>query len=310
MYKHLFGPVPSRRLGMSLGVDLVPHKICTLDCVYCECGVTNKLTMQRKEYILFERVTEELKEYFENSPKPDYITLTGSGEPTLNSRIGEIIDYIKGNFDVKVAVLTNGTLLWMPEVRKEISKADLVLPSFDAAVFDDFQKINKPTPELNLQTYLQGIIDFRKEYKGQIWLEILILPGFNDCKTNIVTLKHAILQIKPDRVQVNTLDRPGTIDNLRAATLAELNYIVEKWNLPNVEIVSKITRRSDMKGFRSDIETAILETIERRPCTLEDLEQITGLHFNELNKYLSILENEQKIRAEKQERGFFYMIRK
>lgn len=310
MYKHLFGPVPSRRLGMSLGVDLVPYKICTLDCVYCECGVTSKLTLKRKEYILFSQVSEELKEYFSTSPKPDYVTLTGSGEPTLNRRIGDIIDFVKENFDVKVAVLTNGTLLWMPEVRKEISKADLVLPSFDAAVFDDFKRINKPAPELDLQTYLQGLIDFRNEYKGLIWLEVLILPDYNNSEANITTLKHAILQIKPDRVQINTLDRPGAIENLRAATLAELNYIVEKWNLPNVEIVSKIPRRSDMKGFRDDIETAILETIERRPCTLVDLEQITGLHFNELNKYLSILENEQKIKSEKQERGFFYMIRK
>ena len=180
MYKYLFGPVPSRRLGMSLGVDLVPRKICSLDCVYCEVGKTTKLTLERKEYILYDKVTDELTHYFENNPDPDYITFSGSGEPTLNLRIGDVLNFIKQNKPkIPIAVLTNGTLLFKPEVREEIKNADVVLPSLDAATNLIFHKINRPVPEFDIKRYIQGLIDFRKEFKGKIWLEIFILPEDN-----------------------------------------------------------------------------------------------------------------------------------
>ncbi len=145
MYKYIFGPVPSRRLGMSLGVDLVPHKVCSLDCVYCECGKTTKLTTDRMEYILYDKVTDELKHFIENNPAPDYITFSGSGEPTLNSRIGDVLEFIKKiKPDIPVAVLTNGTLFNDKQVRSEIMDADVVLPSLDAASQEVFEKINRP----------------------------------------------------------------------------------------------------------------------------------------------------------------------
>jgi wyosine [tRNA(Phe)-imidazoG37] synthetase (radical SAM superfamily) len=144
MYKYLFGPVPSRRLGMSLGVDLVTHKVCSLNCIYCECGATTELTIKRKEYVPICDVKNELKHYFENNPDPDYITFSGSGEPCLNSGIGEVIEFIKSKRDdISVAVLTNGTLLNQIQVRKELLKADLVMPSLDAAERYCFTKIKK-----------------------------------------------------------------------------------------------------------------------------------------------------------------------
>ncbi len=311
MYRYVFGPVPSRRLGMSLGVDLVPHKVCSLDCVYCECGATKKLTLDRKEYILYDKVTAELSEFFKNNPDPDYITFSGSGEPTLNLRIGEVLNFVKNlKPNIPVAVLTNGTLLWQPQVRKELLAADLVLPSFDAVVSPDFQQINRPVADLDLEKYLQGLVDFRKEFLGKIWLEILIIPDYNDSDENILALKDAILQIKPDKVQLNTLDRPGAVNDLRPATNAELRHIMQVWNLPNVEIITPPPNRKKIKAYRADTETTILETISRRPCTLEDLKNILGLHFNEINKYLGVLENDNKIEAVKQERGFFYKIKK
>jgi len=307
MYRHIFGPVPSRRLGMSLGVDLVPHKVCSLDCVYCECGPTKKLTLERKEYILYDKVTTELQEFLKNNPDPDYITFSGSGEPTLNSRLGDVLDFVKSiKPNIPVAVLTNGTLLWMPEVRKEILKADLVLPSFDAMAIDEFIKINKPAKDLDLNKYLQGLIDFRKEFKGKIWLEILIIPDYNDSEENITTLKDAIIKIGAEKVQLNTLDRPGSVNDLRVATNAELKHITKVWNLPNVEIITPPPDRKKITSYRKDNEDAILDTIYRRPCTLEDLKQILGLHYNVLNKYLGVLEGEGKIEAIKQDRGFFY----
>ena len=169
MYKYLFGPVPSRRLGMSLGVDLVPHKVCSLDCVYCECGPTTKLTVERKEYILYEKVTKELEHYFKHNPDPDYITFSGSGEPTLNLRIGDVLKFIKQKKpNIPVAVLTNGTLLSQKQVREELLDADIVLPSLDAALNASFSKINRPNREINIEEYIKRIRDFRNKFKGKI----------------------------------------------------------------------------------------------------------------------------------------------
>ena len=309
MYKFLFGPVPSRRLGMSLGVDLVPKKVCSLDCVYCEVGKTTKLTLDRKEYVEFDKVKEELTHYFNHNPDPDYITFSGSGEPTLNISIDKILQFIKQNKpNIPVAVLTNGTLLYDKNVREAILNADLVLPSLDAATEDVFKKINRPAKDLSIDKYINGLVDFRKEFKGKIWLEIFILPNYNDTENELTELKKAILRIKPDSIQLNTLDRPGTIPNLRGATKQELQRVSEYWKLNNVEIISSSQERRNIQSFRSDIETAILETIARRPCTLDDLTKILGLHINEINKYLDVLEFEEKIKTVQQERGVFYQI--
>lgn len=310
MYKYLFGPVPSRRLGMSLGVDLVPKKVCSLDCVYCEVGKTTSLTLQRKEYIKLDRVKEDLIHYFNNNPDPDYITFSGSGEPTLNICIDEVLKYIKQNKpNVPVAVLTNGTLLYDGNVRETLLNADLVLPSLDAATEEVFKKINRPAEDLHIDTCIQGLIDFRKEFKGKMWLEILILPGYNDSESELAELKKAILKIKPDSVQLNTLDRPGTISHLRGATREELQRVSDYWGLDNVEIIAAAPERKNMQVYRNDIETAIVETIKRRPCTLEDLTKILGKHVNEVNKYLDVLEAEGKIETVEQKRGAFYQVK-
>ena len=310
MYKYLFGPVPSRRLGMSLGVDLVPKKVCSLDCVYCEVGKTTKLTLERKEYIKVDRVKEDLTNYFNNNPDPDYITFSGSGEPTLNVCIDEILQFIKENKPaVPVAVLTNGTLLHDSNVRATLLKADLVLPSLDAATEEVFNKINRPAKGLSIDTCVQALIDFRKEFKGTMWLEVFILPGYNDSKNELAELKKAILKIQPDSVQLNTLDRPGTVSQLRGATREELQAVADDWGLDNVTIIAAAPERKQMQTYRSDIETAIVETIVRRPCTLDDLSKILGKHVNEVNKYLDVLEADGKIETVEQERGVFYQVK-
>ena len=311
MYKYLFGPVPSRRLGMSLGIDLVPHKVCSLNCIYCECGRTTNLTIERKEYVPYDKVIKELKHFMSNNPAPDYITFSGSGEPTLNSRIGDVIDFIKQNYpDISLALLTNGTLLNNKEVRKEIIKTDVVLPSLDAASDIAYRKINRPFHSLDLTDYINGLVQFRKEYNGKIWLEVLIIPEYNDDKENLKLLKEAFLKIKPDSIQLNSLDRPGVIDGLRTMSKQKLQEIVDLWELDNVEIIAAAPERKDIKSYRSDTESAILETIFRRPCTLDDLVKILGLHINEINKYLDVLEAEDKIEPIRQERGIFYQIKK
>ncbi|MCD6564656.1 MAG: radical SAM protein [Bacteroidales bacterium] len=309
MYKYLFGPVPSRRLGMSLGVDLVPHKVCSLNCIYCECGATTNLTTKRAEYVPYNKVIQELEKFLGNKPSLDYITFSGSGEPTLNSRIGDILKFIKQNYrGIPVAVLTNGTLLNDKQVRGEILGADLVLPSLDVASDLSFRKINRPFHSLNIEDYIDGLIEFRKEYKGKIWLEVLIIPGYNNRKQDLELLKEAFVKIQPDSVQLNTLDRPGVIPGLKAAGREELEQIADFWGLDNIEIIAAAPSRKEVKSFRNDIESAILETIFRRPCTVDDLVKILGLHINEINKYLDVLEADNKIKTVQQARGVFYQI--
>jgi len=311
MYKYLFGPVPSRRLGMSLGIDLVPLKVCSLNCIYCECGRTTTLTLERNEYVPYHAVIKELEHYLSDNPAPDYITFSGSGEPTLNSRIGEILQFIKQKYpDIPVAVLTNGTLFSKKSIRKEILSADVVLPSLDAVSDLSFRRINRPFHSLDITEYIQGLVDFRKEYKGKIWLEVLILPGYNDDIKELRLLKDAFNKINPDSIQLNTLDRPGAVDGLRAANKRELQSVVDYWSLDNVEIIASAVERKEIKSYRTDTESAILETISRRPCTVDDLVKILGLHINEINKYLDVLESENKIDSIRQERGLFYQRNK
>jgi len=307
MYKYLFGPVPSRRLGMSLGVDLVTHKICSLDCIYCECGRTTELTVERKEYVPHDVVIEELEDYFKQNPDPDYITFSGSGEPTLSARIGDVIAWIKEKKpEVAIAVLTNGTLLCHKEVRDALLPADLVMPSLDAALISSFQEINRPCAEINLDNYIKGIADFQKSYTGKLALEILILPGVNDSREDLAALKQACDTILPDVVQLNTLDRPGAVSDISAATPERLLEIQTFLGKDRVEIIAAVTQRKGTKAYRKDMESAILETIHRRPCTPEDLASILGTHINDINKYLSVLELEGTIESLRQERGIFY----
>ncbi|MCD6180725.1 MAG: radical SAM protein [Bacteroidales bacterium] len=310
MYKYLFGPVPSRRLGMSLGVDLIPKKVCSLNCVYCEVGKTTKLTTDRMEYVKYDKIIAEIKRFMSNNPKIDYITFSGSGEPTLNSKIGAVMDFIKTNYpDIKTAVLTNGTLLSDKKLRKELLKADVILPSLDAASQEVFEKIDRPNAKIKIDNYIQGLIDLREEYKGKIWLEIFLLKNYNDSEKELDLLKKAIIKINPDSIQLNTLDRPGTVMDLIPLSRNELQKIIDYWELPKVEIIASAPERTNIDSYSGDIETAILETIARRPCTLDDLHRFLGIHINEINKYLGPLEADNKIKSVSLERGVFYELK-
>jgi wyosine [tRNA(Phe)-imidazoG37] synthetase (radical SAM superfamily) len=294
---------------MSLGVDLVPKKVCSLDCVYCEVGKTTKLTTERMAYVPLEKVTREIDHYFGHHPDPDYITFSGSGEPTLNIHIGEVLNYIKKTKpDIPVAVLTNGTLLHDKQLRTELLGADVVLPSLDAASEGVFKAINRPDKKLSADKLIRGLIEFRNEFPGKIWLEVFILPGYNDTPEELERLKNAIDRIGPDSVQLNTLDRPGTVRDLKSASIGSLSKIADRWGYEHTEIIAKPLQRKKLSSYRSDRAGAILETIVRRPCTVDDLSEILGLHVNEINKYLDVLEEEGRIRSHEQERGIFYMI--
>ncbi|MDO9576623.1 MAG: radical SAM protein [Candidatus Cloacimonadales bacterium] len=306
-YKHLFGPVPSRRLGMSLGVDLVPYKVCSLNCIYCEVGETTIHTLERKEYVSVSEVLDELDHFLAGNPELDYITFSGAGEPTLNIGIEEIISHIKENYpQYKLALLTNSTLLSDEKVREEIKDIDLLLPSLDAVSDDVFRKINNPVTSLKSQDIIDGLIEFKKIFKGEIWLEIFIVPGMNDTKEELKLFKKVLKQIRPERIQLNTLDRPGTKEWVVPSTRENLKRIAKKLHPLPVEIIAKFKSRRGIASYSDDVESRILETIRRRPCTTQDLADMLGLHLNEINKYLSELILLKMVTSEVQERGTFF----
>jgi len=204
--QHIFGPIPSRRLGRSLGIDLVPYKTCSYDCLYCQLGRTTHKTVRRKEWIPLEAVVDELKAKL--PCRPDHITLSGSGEPTLYSRIGELIDRIRTFTAVPVAVLTNGSLLWRRDVRESLNEADIVIPSLDAGDASMFCTVNRPHKEIVFEQMLDGLIQFRQEYHGSYRLEVFVLSGYTAVASEIDKLAGCIKKISPDRVQLNTVTRP------------------------------------------------------------------------------------------------------
>ncbi len=304
-FKHLFGPVPSRRLGVSLGIDLVPYKTCSFDCVYCECGKTTNKTIKRIEYVPTHEIINELKTYLDKNPELDYVTFSGAGEPTLHNGIKQIIDFLEQNYQYKVAVLTNASLFYDKKVRMEIKNADLVKPKLDAGSDEIFKKINRPHENLNLNKIINGLIEFRKEYYGKIYLEIFIIPNLNDTTTELEKIKDIVKKINPDKIQLNTLDRPGTEKWVIPAEKKKLDEIA---SFLDAEVITEFSSRKKIKSFSKDIEENIISTLRRRPCTSRDLSKILGIHKNEINKYIQELIETGKIKSKVEERGTFFMI--
>ncbi|MCB5263274.1 MAG: radical SAM protein [Candidatus Cloacimonadaceae bacterium] len=308
--KYLFGPVPSRRLGISLGVDLVPHKVCSLNCVYCEVGKTDLLTLERKEYVPINDVLAELDEFLATKPNLDFITFSGQGEPTLNSGLGRVINHVKDHYPVyKVAVLSNGTLFWDRSLRREVMRADLILPDLDAVSQDIFLRINRPKAGLDNKKVIQGLKDLRAEFPGKILMEVFLVPGLNDSPEELQLIRSELLSIAPAIVQLNSLDRPGTEDWVKAMPRDSLLRIVDYFKPLKVEIIANPQSRKTIPSFNGSIEQQILDTITRRPSTDADLCQILSLHKNELNKYLSVLLENNRITAIEMERGTFFKIK-
>ncbi|MCK4889361.1 MAG: radical SAM protein, partial [Candidatus Aminicenantes bacterium] len=298
MDKHLFGPVPSRRLGISLGIDIIPFKTCTLDCLYCECGRTTDHTAERRSFFSTKDLMSEFNEFLKTGDYLDYITFSGSGEPTLNSDIGHLIKEIKEMTRTPVAVITNGTLLHLPEVQKDLLSSDLILPSLDAVSEDVFRKINKPAPGITAEKVINGLKSFSREYKGEIWLEVFISRGINDSEGELEKIREVIEQIMPSKVQLNSLDRPPAYSEAEPAGHDLLGLIVEKWNGLPVEIIKRVKRREEIPSFSKNLESNILNTIVRRPLTIEDLIILTGKNRLEILKYIDVLEKEKQIRTE------------
>jgi wyosine [tRNA(Phe)-imidazoG37] synthetase (radical SAM superfamily) len=295
MKKYIYGPVPSRRLGFSLGVDTIPYKTCSFDCVYCQLGKTIDKTVKRMEYIPENEILSQLKKRLSLGRKIDYITFAGSGEPTLNSKIGELIKSIKGMTSIPVAILTNGSLLFRESMRSDILNADLVIPSLDAVTQEIFEIINRPHPSLNIDKIISGLINFREEFKGRLWLEVMLVKGINDNLDHIKKMKSVIERIKPDRIQLNTVVRPPTEKFASPLSPKELEKIKNVLG-DNTQIIAKFESREQI-AYIKDVEEAIVTLVKRRPVTLQDISNSLGIHRNEIIKYLSSLERDKKIKS-------------
>ncbi|WP_234983961.1 radical SAM protein [Selenihalanaerobacter shriftii] len=233
---------------MSLGIDLLPNGICTFDCIYCERGSTAEFNIERKEYIPAKKVIKELDRFLKRKPKLDYITFSGSGEPTLHSKIDKIVGFLKQNYsEYKIALLTNASLFADKKILDKIKKIDLIVPSLDAVLESTFQTINRPVSNLSINDIIDGLINLDKNYTGKIWLEIFIVPGVNDTKKEIKAFKKAINQINPQRIQLNTLDRPGVENWIQPATKKNLNQIAATLG-DKVEVVGNFKPRRNQKS--------------------------------------------------------------
>jgi len=316
--KYLYGPVPSRRLGLSFGVDIIPYKVCTLDCVYCQLGRTVEKITERREFGPVEPVLTELREALSKGCEADYVTIGGSGEPTLNLRLGELVDGIKQVTDIPVALLTNGTLLYRPDVRADCAKIGVVLPSLDAGDEQTFRRIDRPESAISIESVISGLCAFRKEFSGQIWLEIFLVRSINTDPHQIARIRNAIDRIKPDKVQLNTAVRPTADQSVVRLGAEELGEIASQLG-KGCEVIADFSKAAseqtaaadegDEIGSHSPLEDkkqTLLSMLKRRPCSLNDIS--AGLSMNRLEaaKYVAELQDLGLIQAEDKSGQIFF----
>jgi len=301
--KHIFGPVPSRRLGFSLGIDVIPAKTCTLNCVYCQLGPTPELTLERKPYVPAETIIAEVMELLQNNPRIDFLTFSGSGEPTLNSDLGKMVRGLKKITSIPVAVLTNGSLLCLKEVRQDLMAADVVLPSLDAVSEKSFQRINRPHPDLKPKVIIEGLRKFSREYPGKIWLEVMLVKGVNDAPEELKRIREVIESIRVDKVQLNTVVRPPAEKGIQFLSQQEMEAAAEIID-SDYEIIAEFIGIAPAH-FQAE-EKLILETLKRRPLTLKDIAAVTGLTRSEVIKIIGCLiqKNAIQIRRIKKEKYY------
>ena len=282
----VYGPVPSRRLGRSLGVDLVPLKTCTYDCVYCQLGRTTSKTVRRGRWTDPDAVVAQVRDRL--ASEPDVIALAGSGEPTLHAGIGAVVDGIKAITDVPVAVITNGSLLGRPAVQRGLAAADIVLPSLDAPSEELFQSVNRPHESLRLAGLVDGLVSFRAAYQGEIWLEVMLLAGMTAQQTQVRRLAELAALAAPDRIQLNTAVRPPAESFVAPAGRAALDEFAALFT-PRAEVIADLPASA---GDGVAAEADVLELISRRPCTVADIASGLGIHHGEALKAATALVNQ------------------
>jgi wyosine [tRNA(Phe)-imidazoG37] synthetase (radical SAM superfamily) len=310
MSRVIYGPVPSRRLGISLGVDIIPYKTCSYDCIYCQLGKTTNQTLERKSYVKVSTWVDELKETIDLNSDIDYITFSGSGEPTLNRDIGQMIENVKELTQIPVAVLTNGSLLWDGKVRGDLSSADLVVPSLDAVSEAIFQRVNRSMKSLKIEKVMEGIKIFCEQFTGKIYLEIMLVKNINDSEEEIKKINRFVKNLRIDEIQLNTVIRPPDDASARPLNQEELNKVKGLFDPKlKVEAIANFNRETS-KAYQKDLKQAVIELLKRRPAKKEEMAVSLGVHLNEIVKYIQILEENKIIKRSptKDKCGVYFVI--
>jgi len=304
--RYIFGPVPSRRLGRSLGIDLIPFKTCSYDCIYCQLGRTTNKTVERKEYFPREEILKNLATRLREASLPDYITLAGSGEPTLYGPLEELIRGIKEITDIPVALLTNGSLFWDDGMRRSVREVDLIVPSLDAGDEETFLSVNRPHADVSFSRMTEGLCALREGFQGDLWLEIFLAGGISDEDPAIANIKRWMDRINPDRVQLNTAVRTPAEDFVHMVPQERMEAIADFMG-PQAEVIADYTGVHDRGEFHLT-QNDVLDLLKRRPCSLDDISTGLGLHRNEVIKYVQELLDHDSIRMEKRNDKTLYMV--
>lgn len=306
MKKFIFGPVPSRRLGFSLGVDIIPYKYCNFDCVYCQIGRTTETDAKRQRFFGVEEVVREIENAVTSAERIDFITFSGSGEPTLNENLGAMVAEVKKRVATPVAVITNSSLLSVPEVRQALGHADVVLPSLDAGSDETFRRVNRPQTNVTIEDIVKGMKAFREHYRGLMWLEIMLIKGFNDTPGELEKLRAIVSKIKTDKVHLNTVTRPPSERFARPLALGELED-VKRFFGGECEIISSFAKN----GLHEKPEGwpgMLVEVLKRRSLTLEDIVKITGVSLAQVKGELSEMEGKGTVKAYRLGNEVYYTV--
>ena len=275
MYKHVFGPVPSRRLGISLGVDLVVSKSCNLNCIFCECGATKKIQLRRQRFKDMNEILNEIQSVLKDI-KPDYVTFSGSGEPTLSLDLGNISKAIKEDlkFKGKICLITNSLLLADKQVIKELEYIDLIIPTLNTLRQDIFEKIVRPDYRTSVDEIRKGFINLNNSnYKGKIWIEIFILENINDSEENFIEIANFLNSenIRYDKIQLNTIDRVGAERDLKAISFDKIlkaKKILEENGLHDVEIIKSLSELEENQKIQ--INKELLDNMKQKRLYQEE----------------------------------------
>lgn len=303
-YTHLFGPVPSRRLGRSLGVDLTPFKTCSFDCIFCQLGRTTTKTLERQEYIPVDAVIAELDAWLKDGGTADVITLAGSGEPTLNSGFGRVIEFVRGASRIPVALLTNGSLMRDPDVRAQAARADVVKLSLSAWDPATLAHINRPAPAIDFDRLIEGQRLFRRQFTGELWVEVFLVWGVNTTPRDVSRIAELVKSIAPDKVHLNTAVRPPCEAYAHAVPEARMRALAPLFE-PAAEVIAEYSREASV-GIQAN-EAAIADMVRRRPCTLGQVCQVFGLHRNEAAKYLGALTRTGQVILQRRDGEAYYV---
>ena len=301
--KFLFGPVPSRRFGRSLGVDLTPYKTCSFDCVFCQLGRTTNKTVIREEYVPIKAVIAEIDEWLKTDGEADYITLSGSGEPTLHSRFGEVLNFIRSNSKIPAVLLTNGTLLHLKEVQDAASIANVVKISLSAWDQTSYQSINRPHTQLKFPQLVEGQKEFQRKFRGNLLLEVFLVWGMNSIPSDVRRIAALTDEIRPDRIHLNTAVRPTAEEFAYALSAERMSSLCHLFQ-PKAEIIAEFNAQKEFSMKKN--KKAVLSMLERRPCTMDQIALAFNMHMNEVAKYIGDLMRSGQIREERKDSTFYY----